>query len=51
MTQAIEALTAYKLRLKEQGQTLHASVVERCIEILRRVEADALCGKTNRLRK
>ena len=35
MTEAIEALTAYKLRLKEQGQTLHALVVERCITILK----------------
>ena len=38
MTEAIEALTAYKLRLKEQGQTLHASVVDRCITILRRLQ-------------
>lgn len=39
LTEAIEALTAYKHRLKEQGQTLHASVVERCIVILQRLEA------------
>ena len=38
MTEAIEALSAYRLRLKEQGQTLHASVVGRCIVILQRLE-------------
>jgi hypothetical protein len=38
MTEAIEALTAYQLRLKEQGQTLHALVVGRCIAILKRLE-------------
>jgi hypothetical protein len=37
VTQAIEALTAYKLRLKEQGQTLHALVVGRCITILKKL--------------
>jgi hypothetical protein len=37
LTEAIEALAAYRLRLKEQGQTLHASVVERCIDVLRRL--------------
>jgi hypothetical protein len=37
MTQVIEALTAYKLRLKEQGQALHALVVGRCIAILKRM--------------
>lgn len=38
LTPAIEALNAYRIKLKEQGKTLHASVVERCIEILRRLE-------------
>jgi ribosomal protein L28 len=36
MTEAIAALTAYRLKLKEQGQTLHASVVARCIRVLER---------------
>jgi ribosomal protein L28 len=36
MTEAIEALQAYRLKLKEQGQTLHASVVGRCIRVLER---------------
>jgi hypothetical protein len=36
MTEAIAVLTAYRLRLKEQGQTLHASVVGRCIRVLER---------------
>jgi hypothetical protein len=38
MTEAIAVLTAYRLRLKEQGQTLHASVVARCIVLLQRVK-------------
>ena len=29
MTEAIEALQAYRLKLKEQNKTLHASVVAR----------------------
>jgi len=37
LTEAIQALTAYKIRLKEQGQTLHASVVDRCIAIIKRL--------------
>jgi hypothetical protein len=37
VTQAIEALTAYKLRLKEQEQTLHALVEGRCITILKKL--------------
>jgi hypothetical protein len=36
MTEAIEALQAYRLKLKEQGQTLHASVVGRCIVLLQK---------------
>jgi len=38
VNEAIEALSAYKLRLKEQGQTLHASVVDRCIAIIKRLD-------------
>ena len=37
MTDAIAVLTAYKLKLKEQGKTLQASVVARCIVLLQRV--------------
>jgi ribosomal protein L28 len=36
MTEAIEALQAYRLKLKEQNKTLHASVVARCIRVLER---------------
>lgn len=37
MTEAIEALTAYKLRLKEQGKTAKAAAVQHCIDIVRRL--------------
>ena len=36
MTEAIAVLTAYRLRLKEQGKTLQASVVGRCIVLLQK---------------
>ncbi|MDP2254986.1 MAG: hypothetical protein Q8K05_02830 [Polaromonas sp.] len=33
----IEALSAYRLRLKEQGRLVKAATVEHCIAIIRRL--------------